>query len=92
MRELDFYEVVTLARTDATERLRIAGETGVVLGKAEEAGRTTYAVLIGEETYSLADIDLEPTGHRVSREDIYSGEHLRVRADGTVLPDTDETS
>jgi Immunity protein 31 len=85
MVELDFYEVARVLDTPRTRNLGVTNTFGIVLGKAKEGSTTSYAVLIGDETYSLRDADLKPTGKKVRREEIYSGEHITVSLDGELL-------
>lgn len=81
MTDFDFYDVVD---TEMARRLGVSGADGVVLGKAE--GTTvTYAVLIGHQTFSLSSADLVAIGRKVSREDIYGGEQIRVDQPGNVV-------
>jgi hypothetical protein len=86
MIELDFYEVARVLDTPTTRDLGVTNTFGIVLGKAKEGATTTYAILIGDETYSLHDTDVKPTGKKVRREEVYSGEHIRVSPDGELLP------
>lgn len=85
MTELGFYEVARILDTPTTRALGVPNTFGIVLGKANEGGATSYAILIGDETYSLHDIDIERTGKKVEREKIYSGERIHVSPDGEVL-------
>jgi hypothetical protein len=87
--ELDFYDVAEVLDTPKTRDLGVANTFGVVLGKAKEGAITSYAILIGEETYSLHGADLRRTGKKVQRDDIYSGEHIRVSLDGQINPEPD---
>jgi hypothetical protein len=82
---LEFYDVAEVLDTQTTRDLGVTKAFGIVLGKAREGAITSYAVLIADETYSLHDADLKPTGKRVQRDDIYGGEHIRISLDGQVL-------
>lgn len=85
MTELDFYEVVQVLDTPTPRELGVPNTVGIVLGKSKEGGVVSYAVLIGDETYSLHHTDLRRTGQRVDRKKIYSGEHIRISPDGRIL-------
>jgi hypothetical protein len=85
MTELDFYEVTQVLDTPTTRELGVPNTIGIVLGKAKAGEVVSYAVLIGDETYSLHHADLRPTGQRVDREEIYGGEHIRISPDGKIL-------
>jgi len=73
-----FFSVVTVLSNRNTERLGIAGSTGIVLGHAQETGAHVYAVLITDETFALKAPDIWPTGEIAPREAVYPGESLRV--------------
>lgn len=85
MISLDLHEVVLVLDTPITRKLGVANTQGVILGRAEPDAATSYAVLVGRETYSLHDADLRRTGRRARREDIYNGQRIRVSPDGEVL-------
>jgi len=85
MTELDFYEVVQVLDTKATRHLGVPNTFGVVLGKAKEGEVSSYAVLIGNETYALHDADVRRTGRKVQREEVYSGDRIRVSVHGELI-------
>jgi len=78
-----FFEVVRIV-TDEPEFLEIVGQEGTVLGMVEdEDGHWIYAVSIndGEAWTGLYEAHLETTGKHRKREEIYSGESVRVVVD-----------
>jgi Immunity protein 31 len=86
----DFYEVVEVRVTQKTRGQGVAGRKGAVTGVAqpEEPGQPfTYAVhLFGsEETWSVDEADLATTGQFLTRDELESGESLRVNERGEVL-------
>ena len=85
MSELDFYEIVRVLDTPATRELGVPNVSGVVVGKAKDGSKNSYAVLIGDETYALHDPDVEGTGKKIDRVELYSGETIRVSVDGEIL-------
>lgn len=85
MSSVDFFEVVAVRSSSSTEGLGIAGSAGVVVGIAEGGSRTTYAVSIGGETYSVSDEEIDPTGVKLEESDFYSGVSVRVTGDGHVI-------
>jgi hypothetical protein len=85
MKELDFYEVVQIRETPTARDLHVAHEVGVVVGKAAEGKAVSYAVLIGDETYSLDRSDLRPTGNKLTRQELYGGGLLHVSLDGQIV-------
>ena len=84
MSELDFYEIVRVLDTPATRELGVPNVSGVVVGKAKDGSKNAYAVLIGDETYALHDPDVEGTGKKMDRDELYSGETIRVSVDGEI--------
>jgi len=89
---LGFYEVVLVLESEATRRLGIAGQRGVVLGVPPDVlgieddygvplDEAQYAVDVGIEGYALARQDLEGTGEFVAREAFYDGSRLSVQAE-----------
>jgi hypothetical protein len=85
-----FYEIVRVRDTPKNRSCGIAGAEGAVLGIApteEGVHEASYAVsLYGrEESWSLSENDLEPTGRMARREDFYSGFHIRVSRHGELL-------
>jgi hypothetical protein len=85
MTALDFYEVVKLIDNPTTRHLGIADATGIIVGMAEEDGSVWYAVSVDGRSFSVGEKDVSATGRRLRREDLYSGETLRVDAEGNIL-------
>jgi hypothetical protein len=84
--EIDFYEVVRVLDTPATRDLGVPNTVGIVLGKSKEGNITvSYAVSIDGMTYSLHDADIEPTGRKVEREEIYTGQHIFISPEGEIV-------
>ena len=76
--KFQFYERVVVLQ-DAPE---IFGKIGSVLGRAQaHDGTWLYAVYVAgpNETWDIAESDLESTGIVDIREDFYSGKSVRVR-------------
>lgn len=75
MRNLDFYEIVTIASTPLTEERGVAGMRGVIVGYNYE---DHYSVSFGDDSILLHFSDLRGTGERVDRASIYDGESISV--------------
>jgi len=78
-----FYEVVRV-RNDNPELAEIHGELGAVVGVADSSkGPVEYGVLVfrDEMCWQVSEDDLESTGKCLSRDELYSGERVRVRVD-----------
>lgn len=78
MTDIDFYQVVEIQSSPATERLGVDSTHGVVVGISAGETERTYAVLVGQQTFMISPSDLVPTGESVTREAIYSGERVEV--------------
>jgi Immunity protein 31 len=78
MNEIAFYDVVHVSPSPRTLAMGIDNRLGVILGRSGESGEGGYAVLIGDYTYMVDAADLVRTGEKVTREQIYSGEAIRV--------------
>jgi hypothetical protein len=81
-----FYEVVVV-HSSRPELREIAGERGVILGMAEEAGQWSYAVSVESSgiCWSLGASDIKSTGEVRRREDFYDASSIRVSKDGRLL-------
>lgn len=81
---IDFFEVVRVRTADGN---RGAGSRGTVLGRSRADGVEFYAIDLddGSGTTMVAAVDLEPTGERRPREDIYGGARIRVSERGEPL-------
>lgn len=80
----DFYEVVTvLPSTDVPESLW--NTEGVILGRAQgDDGLWEYGVMMsvdGNHCWQLKESILESRGRKLRREDLYSGETVKVTVD-----------
>jgi hypothetical protein len=75
-----FYSVVRILRSDSTAAFSIDGRSGVIVGIAESASRLEYGVLIDDEVYGVDSTDVQPTGEVVTREAIYDGSSVSVKA------------
>jgi hypothetical protein len=86
---LDFYAEVKVG--DIPDSPEISGKQGVIIGRAEQDGRWSYAVWVEGvgELYHVTHEKLTPTGRQFRREDFYGGESIRVRVDkngdGTIV-------
>ena len=90
MNEIDFYEVVKIVDSEDTRLWEIANKEGIVVGKAYEddhvGGKVVgYDVSIDGESFSVDVDELTKPGRSVNREDLYSGESIRVSATGEYL-------
>lgn len=90
MKEVDFYEIVTVVDTEDTRRWKIANKEGIIVGKARQDERedgevVSYSILLDDYSYSVTPGEIVPTGRRVRREDVYPGESIRVSAKGEYL-------
>lgn len=87
----DFFDIVTVLASEHTRRWGIAGEEGVILGKSTDDGTpdgmiVEYVVSIGDRgSYSVDPDTVLLTGRKARREDFYTGESIRVSADGEYL-------
>ncbi len=88
MNTLNFYDVVGLKNTTATRSLGVVDASVVIVGISRDEGSLSYAVLIDGETYSVDQEDVSATGRRLKREDICSGESLKVDLAGRALDGT----
>lgn len=85
----NFYEVVRVILKPSNDLAEIAGQEGLVLGRAEEDGCRVYAVSLSTgETWQIEEKDLETTGEVRSPDDVYSGKSMKVSVD----PETGEGS
>lgn len=85
---LEFYDVVKVLPSDFTQSLGISGAEGVVVGIAEpesEGDPIWYSVLVGEETFSVVLVDLEPTGVQLDRSDVHDGSAIRAVSEGNII-------
>jgi len=90
MRAPDFFDIVAVLDTEHTRSLGIAGEEGVILGKATEdetpdGDVVGYGVHVNGLGYSVDPDMVSPTGRRARREHFCSGESIRVSVDGEYL-------
>lgn len=87
----DFYEVVVF-KDSAPLPEKLKRTQGVIMGMAEDAnGNWEYAVQIADddnECWQLDEANLEATGKKLSRGEVYPGDSELVRVD----PDTGEGS
>jgi hypothetical protein len=81
-----FYEVVVV-QSSRPELREIAGERGVIMGMAEEAGQWSYSVSIESSgiSRSVGASDIKSTGEVRRREEFYDGSSIRVSKDGKLL-------
>jgi hypothetical protein len=90
MARFEFYEIVRITTSDKTKELGVAGDEGAILGMAEEPeSGIWYTVLVGEQTYSIAEDELQPTGRSVTRDDLYDGSSLRATMRGDIIEESD---
>jgi hypothetical protein len=75
---LAFYSVVRIMRSTRTANLGIDGLNGVVAGISDSGSHVEYAVMVEGKSYMIDDVDLLPTGEVLEREELYSGDSLRV--------------
>lgn len=85
----EHFEVVRINDSPTTRRLAVTGRTGVVLGISAESMKIDhYAVQVepSGEVVMLSYSDLEPTGERASRNDVYGETTIHVTKEGHVAP------
>lgn|GEM_PF-7051065 len=85
--KFQFFEIVEVLSSNHTEKLRIAGRFGAVLGIAsseEESEQTTYVLHIYDEenSFLVGENEIRATGRSAKRDDFYSGEVIRVTQAG----------
>jgi len=78
VRDIPFYEVVTVLNSASAAAMGVGNARGVVVGISGEADKRKYAVLVGDRTFMLDPSDLVPTGESVDREAIYGGHAIWV--------------
>lgn len=86
------YEVVVVRSTPSTRRDGIALKTGAILGIArpDVEGRPVTYALGGyefENTWTVAEDEIDTTGHIAEREDFFTGDSIRVSQEGDLLED-----
>lgn len=70
--KFDFFEIVKVSSSPAERYVEVAGQEGVVIGKAEELGTVVYAVSMSDGlSWQILESELEATGKYSSREEIY---------------------
>jgi len=83
----NFYEVVKVTSNPSDDISEVADQEGVVLGRAEEGDCCVYAISFPNgDTWQIEEYDLESTGKFSSKEEIYSGESVKIAVD----PETGE--
>ncbi len=84
---ISVFDVITIGDSDEARDLEVAGREGVVLGVSEDAGsgERWFVVRVADmPAMMLPAADLTPTGRVVAKDDIYTGEHLRVTHQGSI--------
>lgn len=79
MAEISNYEIVRIERSERAVAMDLADRQGIVVGMAGGPSGMSYAVLVGERTYTLSRSDLVGTGEHVDRSVVYTGETTRVQ-------------
>jgi hypothetical protein len=77
MSDIDYYQYVKILSSPATRAMEVSGTVGIVVG-ATGTDPECYAVLVRGQTYMIGSSDIEPTGKRASRDDLYTSESIRV--------------
>lgn len=81
---LDFYDIVSILPCDAVPK-RLWGTQGVVVGRAQSSnGLWEYAIQAFADEDCCWQIDeqfLRAEGRRMNRDELYTGESVRVRLD-----------
>lgn len=91
MSEIPLYAVVTVVDNEHTRKLGINGRRGIVVGTSDRDDGTlsAYAVQLDygepDEGWVIAPENVVPTGEQLTREDLYTGESIRVSATGEYL-------
>lgn len=88
------FDVVTIATSEETRGLELAGAEGVVSGvNQDETTREDWlAVQVGDlPTVMLQAKDLHATGRAVPRDAVYGGARIAVSRDGHVRRDDEAT-
>jgi len=81
--KFNFFDVVRILPSAETERLGIDASEGIVLGIADdEPPEVWYSILIGDQTWGVAEEDLKSLGRFVPRESIYDGTSIRADSEG----------
>jgi Immunity protein 31 len=82
------YDVVVVVDHPDAAGLGLVGALGIVMGVRLRDGHPSYPVMIGEgpgsppESYLLPEAALRSTGRRLSRDEVYGGEPIRLDAHG----------
>jgi hypothetical protein len=82
--KFDFYEVVSILASEETPQT-LWGMEGVIVGRVQvDEGVWEYAVQMSADNnncWQLREDGLRSEGRKRRREDLYSGETIRVRVD-----------